>query len=484
MAKSSLSSAFRGARLLESAFPVIVLAVLMGLVIAAFGDDATGGPAQLALIAAGAVSGTLAVRRGVEWKLLEASIISTVSSATIAMLILLSIGALIGVWMLAGVIPTLVFYGTQVLSPAVFYPSALLLCAIVSLAIGSSWTTAGAVGVALMGIAEATGLSLAMTAGAVISGSYFGDKLSPLSDTTNLAPAVAGSELFDHIRFLLWTTVPAILVALVFFVIAAQLAGTPPETAQVGGLIEALSANFNISLWLFAPLVILLVLAQRRVPALPTLLLSILIGGGFAIAFQWQGANGTGGSAAAMIGQIWQVAANGYEAQTGHPVADGLLSRGGMSSMLTTIWLIISAMFFSGMMEGSGQLARLVTAMTRGLQRAGAVIAGAGVTAFLANVIASDQYMSIVITGRMYADEFKRRNLDPVNLSRALEDYGTVTSPLIPWNTCGAYMAATLGVATISYAPFAIFNFVGPIIALIYAALHFQIRPLSEPKAA
>lgn len=463
----------RTAGLWEAAAPVIALAILMGLVIAAFGDGATGGPAQLALIAAGALSGVLAVLRGTDWELLESSVVSTVSSATIAILILLSIGALIGVWMLAGVIPTLVYYGTQILSPAIFYPSALILCAIVSMAIGSSWTTAGAVGVALMGVAEASGLSLAMTAGAVISGAYFGDKLSPLSDTTNLAPAVAGSELFDHIRFMLWTTIPAILVALIFFTIAAQMAD-PAAGAQVSGLIGAIGEHFNISLWLFLPLVFLLILAQRRMPALPTLLLSILIAGAFALVFQWNG------NASAMIREIWQVAATGYEAHTGNAVADELLSRGGMSSMLSTIWLILSAMFFSGMMEGSGQLARLVAAITRGMERAGAVIAGAGATAIFANIVASDQYMSIVITGRMYAEEFKRRRLAPVNLSRALEDFGTVTSPLVPWNTCGAFMAGTLGVATVNYLPFAVFNYVGPLIAFAYAAAHFKIRPLEE----
>ena len=467
-----------GPSLIEAAAPVLTLAILMGLVIAAFGDDATGGPAQLALIAAGALAGLLAVLRGVDWELLETSVVSTVSSATIAILILLSIGALIGVWMLAGVIPTLVYYGTQILNPAIFYPSALILCAIVSLAIGSSWTTAGAIGVALMGIAEASGLSLVITAGAVISGAYFGDKLSPLSDTTNLAPAVAGSELFDHIRFMMWTTVPAFLIALVFFTVAAQFTGPPPEAGQVGGLIEALEGHFNITLWLLAPLFILLFLAQRRMPALPTLLISILVAAAFAAAFQWQG------NAVFMIGEIWQVAAGGYEAQTGNVVADELLSRGGMGSMLTTIWLILSAMFFSGMMEGSGQLARLVTALTRGLQRAGAVIAGAGFTAMFANLIASDQYMSIVITGRMYADEFKRRKLAPVNLSRALEDFGTITSPLVPWNTCGAYMAATLGVATTAYLPFAIFNIAGPLVALAFAATHFKIRAAEEAHAS
>jgi len=478
MTDKARSQKASGPSLIEAAAPVLTLAILMGLVIAAFGDDATGGPAQLALIAAGALAGLLAVMRGVDWELLETSVVSTVSSATIAILILLSIGALIGVWMLAGVIPTLVYYGTQILHPAIFFPSALILCAVVSLAIGSSWTTAGAIGVALMGIAEASGLSLAITAGAVISGAYFGDKLSPLSDTTNLASAVAGSELFDHIRFMMWTTVPAFLIALVFFTIAAQFTGTPPEAAQVGGLIEALDGHFNISLWLLAPLFILLALAQRRMPALPTLLISILVAAAFAAAFQWQG------NASLMVSEIWQVAAGGYEAQTGDLVADDLLSRGGMSSMLTTIWLILSAMFFSGMMEGSGQLARLVTALTQGLQRAGAVIAGAGLTAMFANLIASDQYMSIVITGRMYADEFKRRKLAPVNLSRTLEDFGTITSPLVPWNTCGAYMAATLGVATTAYLPYAIFNIAGPLVALAFAATHFKIRPTEKASAA
>ncbi len=470
----------RGPGFLESIAPIAALAVLMGLVVAAFGDDATGGPAQVVLMAAGALSGLLAVWRGLRWSALEVAVAKTISSATVAILILLTIGALIGVWMLAGVIPTLVYYGAQVLNPSVFYPSALILCAVVSLAIGSSWTTAGAIGVALMGIAQATGLSPEITAGAVISGSYFGDKLSPLSDTTNLAPAVAGSELFEHIRFLMWTTVPAILIALVFFTIAALFAepSSPVEHAAI--LSETLLSNFTISPWLFTPLIILLLLAQQRVPALATLLLSILIGGGFAYFFQREQIM-AGGNSSAVIREIWLVIANGYEAETGSQVADDLLSRGGMSSMLSTIWLILSAMFFSGMMEGSGQLARLVQTLTRGLRRAGSLVISAGVTALFANLVASDQYMSIVISGRMYADEFERRGLAKVNLSRALEDYGTVTSPLVPWNTCGAYMAATLGVATLSYLPFAIFNIASPLIAIAYAMAHFQIRMQQEP---
>jgi len=478
MVRKQSSREPRTPSVLVSAIPVITLAVLMGLVIKTFGDGATGGPAQIALMASGAMAGLLAVLHGTKWSDLEKSVVATISSAAVAILILLTIGALIGVWMLAGVIPTLVYYGAQVLNPTIFYPSALILCAIVAMAIGSSWTTAGAIGVALMGIAEATGMSPGITAGAVISGAYFGDKLSPLSDTTNLAPAVVGAELFDHIRFLLWTTVPAISIALIFFVVASFFAEPVVSAGQAAALSEALQSNFNISLWLFAPLLILLFLAQRRVPALATLLLSIAIGAGFAYFFQ-QEYIGEG-----LIEKTWTVIASGYEAQTGNAVVDDLLSRGGMGSMLTTIWIIISAMFFSGMMEGSGQLTTLVKALMRGLQKSGSVVAAAGLTALFSNLVASDQYMSIVIAGRMYADEFKRRGLAKVNLSRALEDYGTVTSPLVPWNTCGVFMAGTLGVATLEYLPFAIFNIASPLIALTYAALHFQIREEAVSEAA
>jgi len=462
---------------LVSIIPVFSLAVLMGLAIKTFGDGATGGPAQVALMTSGAIAGLLAVLSGSKWSDLEKSVIATISSASIPILILLTIGALIGVWMMAGVIPTLIYYGAQVLNPTIFYPSALILCAIVSLAIGSSWTTAGAIGVALIGIAQATGMSPEITAGAVISGSYFGDKLSPLSDTTNLAPAVAGSELFEHIRFLLWTTVPAITIALVFFIVASIFAEPTGGEEQSAALSQALEGSFNLSPWLFVPLLLLLFMAQRRMPALATLILSVAIGALFVFIFQtdFLGDNPQE--------EIWQVVASGYEATTGNAVVDDLLSRGGMGSMTNTIWIIISAMFFSGMMEGSGQLAVLLRALTRGLQKAGSIVAAAGITALFANLVASDQYMSIVITARMYADEFKRRGLAPVNLSRAVEDYGTVTSPLVPWNTCGVFMAGTLGVATLSYLPFAIFNIASPLIALAYAMIHFQIREIAQPVA-
>lgn len=476
----SHSHPIRPPTLLEAVLLLAVLAFGIALVIMAFGDEAIAGPIQAVLIASGALAGAFAVRRGIAWKDLEQGVAATMASATGAVMILLAIGGLISVWIAAGVIPSLLFYGSQVLAPSMFYPSALVLTAIVSLVIGSSWTTAGTVGVAFMGIADVLGMSAPMTAGAVISGAYFGDKLSPLSDTTNLAPAVAGTDLIAHIKYLTWTTVPALLIALAFFMGATWMAAPMVSAGSVESMGQALDVAFAISPLMLMPVVLMFVLVQLRVPPLPTILLSIAVGMVFALLFQ--SAVITPGFAEGLA-MLWRTAAMGYDAATGDAAMDALLSRGGMVSMLDTIFLIVSAMFFSGMVERSGALHLLLSRLTHKLQSTGALVAGAGVTAMGVNGIAADQYTGIVLTGRLYANEFRVRRIDPRNLSRALEDFGTVTSPLVPWNTCGAYMAATLGVATLDYAPFAVFCLASPMVALAYAVTGFRIaeRPVPQP---
>lgn len=465
-------------RLIEAVIPIILLVLLLAAAVASFGDETTGGPAQIALIACGMVAAGLGLRKGLKWQDLETAVVQSVGRAVVAILILLSVGALIGVWMAAGVIPTIIYYGSQVLDPSIFYVASLLVCALISVAIGSSWTTAGTVGVALIGIAAAMGLSVEMTAGAIISGAYFGDKLSPLSDTTNLASGLSGTDLFTHIAFLLWTTVPSFIIAILFFSVATMMMGDITPESQIEALRQNIAATFNVHPVLFLPLLVMLVLGVRRVPAFLAIFVSTLIGAVLGGVFQDVDAMGWLDRVLAQIQVYWLAAASGYEAASGNAVLDDLLSGGGMSSMLTTIWLIVSAMFFSGMMERTGMLQRILVSLLLLFKKDGALVAGAGMTAMATNVIASDQYLSIVLTSRMYADEFKKRGLDPVNLSRAVEDAGTVTSPLIPWNTCGAFMAATLGVSTFAYLPFCIFNLASPMISLIYAMIGFKIRRL------
>lgn len=467
-------------RLAEALVPIFLLVVLLAGAVASFGDETTGGPAQIALITCGMVAAGLGLRRGLVWRQLEKAVVQSVGRAVVAILILLSVGALIGVWMTAGIIPTIIYYGSQVLDPSIFYVATLLICALVSVAIGSSWTTAGTIGVALISIAAAMGLSIEMTAGAIISGAYFGDKLSPLSDTTNLASGLSGTDLFNHIAFLLWTTVPSFIIAILFFSITTMMMGDVTPDSQIEALRQNISATFAVHPVLFVPLVAMLIMGIKRVPAFLAIFVSTILGallGGF-----FQGGDAAQGWVAGALSQVqlyWMAAASGYEAASGDALLDDLLSGGGMGSMLTTIWLIVSAMFFSGMMERTGMLQRILVSLLMLFKKDGSLVAGAGMTALATNTIASDQYLSIVLTSRMYAKEFEKRGLDPVNLSRAVEDSGTVTSPLVPWNTCGAFMAATLGVSTFAYLPYCIFNLASPVISLLYAMTGFKIRKMA-----
>ena len=472
--------------LFQALLPIATLILLLAIAVAVFGDATTGGPAQIALIFAGMLTACIGARRGIAWKALEQAAVDAISSAMVAILILLMVGALIGVWIASGVIPTIIYYGSMILEPSIFYVASLLLCSVISVAIGSSWTTAGTVGIALMSVAGAMGLSLEMTAGAIISGAYFGDKLSPLSDTTNLAAGLSGTELFTHIRFLLWTTVPAYLVALIFFSFASLTVTNIVPAEQIEAMQITLTENFAVNAFLFIPLICMFLCAVRQFPPLVAIFLSICIGAIMGTFLQEGAPESTTMLIAAgnHVQTYWLAAATGFELDSNNATLNELLSRGGMVSMLTTVWLIISAMFFSGMMERTGILQRLLVALLTFFKKDGHFVSGAGLTALATNVVASDQYMSIVLTSRMYSEEFRRKGLDPKNLSRVVEDNGTVTSALVPWNTCGAFMAGTLGVATFAYLPFCIFNLMSPIISHIYAAVGFKISKSSGELAA
>ncbi|GAA5525003.1 malate-2H(+)/Na(+)-lactate antiporter [Microbulbifer aestuariivivens] len=466
----------------DSLFPLGILIALLSLSVYFYGADSSYGPNQIALLLCAGVAALMGMKNGRSWDDMEAGMLHGIGLVFGAILILLAVGALIGSWILAGTVPSMIYYGVQVLSPQWFYAASCIICAVVGLSIGSSWTTAGTLGVALMGIAAALGLSPAITAGAIISGAYFGDKMSPLSDTTNVAAAVTSNDLFLHIRHMLWTTMPAFLIALVAFAAFGLAADTGnASAADIQALLDALREEFNISLVSLLPLALLLFMAWRKIPAYPTLIIGALVGCLIALVFEPETARRLGGDDGALAGikGAWYSLFDGYKSTSSNENVAELLSKGGMSSMLNTVWLIVSAMAFGGAMERAGFLERIVGWTLSRVKSVGGLISTTVLTCFGMNAAAGDQYMSIIIPGRMFRDAYREKGLNSLNLSRTLEDSGTITSVLIPWNTCGAYMTATLGIATFTYAPFALFNILCPLLAIAYGWLNFKQLPLA-----
>jgi len=368
----------------------------------------------------------------------------------------------------------------------------VIICGLVALSIGSSWTVAATLGVSLIAVAGVIGVSPEITAGAVISGAYFGDKMSPLSETTNLAPAVAGTDIFTHIKNMVWTTLPSILIALVIFGVIGFTRPAAVVEFDVSRVLEILDSIFNISFWTLLPLLAVLLMALRKMPAFPTVFVGALLGGIMAVILQpdivLAFVNEPDLSQpVAMIKGIWSAMATGFALETGYASLDALISRGGMASMLETVWLIISAMAFGGVLENSGLLARLLQPLLEKAKTAKSMLISVGLTAIGMNIIAGDQYMAIVLPGKMFAAEFRKKGIAPETLSRQIEDTATITSPLVPWNSCGAYMAATLGIATFTYLPYCFFNLINPLLSFIYDIAGFQIKrikaeePVPEP---
>lgn len=478
-------SAVRPASAVDVALTIGITVALLALSVVLFGSDSSSGANQIALVLGAVIATVVGIKNGHSWIAIERNIIDGISAAMPAILILFSVGSLIGAWMLSGTVPTMIYYGLLLLDPAVFYPAACLLCAIVSLSIGSSWTVAGTLGIALIGVAGAMELSLAVTAGAVISGAYFGDKMSPLSDTTNLAPAVTGIDIFTHIRHMMWTTTPSFLIALAAFGAMALFQPVRPTDTSLERTLSLLEEHFRIGPLLLLPVALVIYMAIRRVPAVATVLAGAAFAVVLALLFQRPVVLALAGGAdttqqAALFKGVWQVLFDGYQASTGNDNLDALLSRGGMSSMLNTVWLIITAMCFGSAMEKAGVLERLLRALMTWGRSVGGLIATTVATCFGVNALAADQYMSIVITGRMFRSEYQSRGLHPKNLARVLEDAGTITSPLVPWNTCGAYMAAALGVPTLAYLPFCFFNLVNPFVSIGYGFTGFKIVPADD----
>ena len=466
--------------LVDAIIPIIVLIIMLSVSVYLYGDNSSYGANQIALILSASIAAIIAIKNGYSWKEVESGIVKGIGMGMRAILILLAVGALIGTLIMSGTVPAMIFYGLDILSPSFFYFTACIICAISSISIGSSWTVAGTLGVALMGIATGLGLSPSVTAGAIISGAYFGDKMSPLSDTTNLAPAIAGTDLFSHIRHMAWTTGPSLIIALIIFLIMGLTSNAEGNAEGLELIQSTLNQIFNISIISFVPIIVIFVLAYKKMPAFPTILIGALLAGLFSILLQPEVVSNFVNqpelsSALTMISGVWTALHSGFVLESGVTVVDDLLTRGGMASMLNTIWLVVCALTFGAVLETAQLLHKLVEKVLIFANSTGSLIVTTIATCIGINIIAADQYIAIVLPGRMYRAEFKRRKLASRNLSRALEDSGTITSPLIPWNTCGAYMSASLGIATFSYVPYCFFNLVNPIIAILYALLNVKI---------
>ncbi|NPA43185.1 MAG: Na+/H+ antiporter NhaC [Chlorobi bacterium] len=463
----------------EALLPLAFLIGLLVINVRLFGDEATGGPNQFALILAGIVAGIIGFVKKIGYEEMMDKVRQNIASTSVAIIILLFVGALTGTWLISGIIPTMIYYGLELLNPKFFLASALIISAIVSLTIGSSWSTTATIGVALMGIGKALGLNPAAVAGAVISGAYFGDKLSPLSDTTNLAAAVAGVDLFTHVRYMMYTTIPSITIALILFLVIG-IRHDYPDVAQHNALLEAISARFYVHPVLFVVPAGVILLILFRVKPLTALFLGVLGGAVFALIFQKDLlvtlAGGTDRSWTGAYKVIMQAITGDIRIPTDNPLLQKLFSSDGMYGMLGTIWLIISAMFFGGIMEAVGALKRISLALLRAFKGIFGLFFSTDLTCILFNLTASDQYLAIVVPGKMYKQAYEDKGLAPENLSRTLEDSGTVTSVLVPWNTGGAYNSKVLGVPTTDYVFYAFFNLISPLMTLIFAAFRIKIR--------
>ena len=459
--------------------PLIVLIGLLAFNVIVYGDDALSGSNQFILLVGGAVAAMVGFANKISYQTMLDKVADNLKSVTGAILILLFVGALAGTWLISGVIPAMIYYGLQILHPSIFLPACVIICALISLATGSSWTTSATVGIALIGIGKALGVPVGMVAGAVLSGAYFGDKLSPLSDTTNLAPAMAGSDLFTHIRYMTHTTVPSILVTLIVFIILGiGFSGNGAANSQK--LLVAMNEVFTINLLLFIVPIIVIVMIVRKTPPLVALFVGTILGAIAALIFQQELLLSLSGESTLSLYGTYQVIIDAItvstEIETTSAALTDLFQSGGMEGMLGTIWLIICAMVFGGVMDAIGALSTISAALLSMAQSTFQLFASTVASCLAINITASDQYLSIVVPGKMFEKAYKDRGLAPENLSRTLEDSGTVTSVLIPWNTCGAYQSGVLGVDVSQYFFYAIFNWLSPFMTLFFAAFQIKIK--------
>ena len=471
--------------------PIFLLITLLSINVLIFGDNTTSGSNQLTLLISAAFAAILGLFYGSNYKEMLDGAIESISSAMGALIILLLIGSLAGTWMMSGIVPSMIYFGLKLLSPSIFLFAACIICSVVSLATGSSWSTIATIGIAMLGIGNALGINEGLTCGAIISGSYFGDKMSPLSDTTNLAPAMAGTDLISHIKYMMWTTIPSIIITLIiFFIIGLNLDAQVGQLTQIESLQNALSTSFNISSWTLIVPIIVIIMIIKKVPAIPALLFGSIAGGVYGAIFQPNIIEEISGSVSVSsldyIKNSYIAVVNAMtvdvDIQTSNIAVNDLISTSGMSGMLNTIWLIICAMSFGGIMEKTGFLSTITSSLMKFVNSQKSLILTTSGTCLFLNITASDQYLAIVVPGRMFASSYKKYGLDPKNLSRTLEDTATVTSPLVPWNTCGATHAGVLGISTFIYLPYCFFNLISPLMTLIFAYGNIKIAKLSKDK--
>ncbi|TWT05310.1 Na+/H+ antiporter NhaC [Planococcus sp. CPCC 101016] len=445
--------------------PFLVMIVAMAVTIIVF----EGSP-HVPLALGAVVAGIIAWRLGYKWETIEEGAYRGIRLALPAIVIIIVVGMIIASWIGGGIIATMIYYGLQIITPSLFLMTICLICGIVALAIGSSWSTMGTIGVAGMGIGLSMGIPAAMVAGAVISGSYFGDKMSPLSDTTNLAAGITGTNLFEHIKHMMYTTIPGLIIALVvYFFLGRQFSGAAVDEGNIEGILTALNSNFVISPWLLLVPAIIVVLVALKIPALPALVVGVFLG--FICQIFVQGGN---------VGEAVNTLHDGFAIASNNEMVDELFNRGGIASMMFTVSLTIFAMVFGGILEHTGMLKAIVQQILKVAKSAGSLIVATIASAFFTNATASEQYISILLPGRMYATAYQDKGLHSKNLSRALEDGGTLTSPFIPWNTCGVFILATLAVHPFAYAPYAVLNYTVPIIGIVMAMVGYKVQFLTK----
>jgi NhaC family Na+:H+ antiporter len=464
---------------LLSFVPVIVLVGLLAITIQVFGGDTLDGASQIVLLTASAICCLIAIYRcGTRWKTIETAIVNNIAGVAPALLILLFIGALSGSWMVSGVIPTLIYYGAKIIHPDFFLVTTCIICALVSVMTGSSWTTIATIGIALFGIGKVQGFGEGWIAGAIISGAYFGDKISPLSDTTVLASSVTGTPLFQHIKYMMITTVPSMTITLVVFFVAGFTHKASPSFA-VDEFTVALSRSYNISLWLLIVPALMSVLIIKRISPVITLFLAAIAAGVAAIIFQpellHQIADTDTKNIASIFKGLMMTFYDSTQIETGNAVLNELTATRGMSGMMNTIWLIICAMCFGGSMTASGMLASITSVFIRFMQRTVGIVSSTVASGLFLNVCTADQYLSIILTGDMFRNVYSQKGCEARLLSRTIEDSVTVTSPLIPWNTCGMTQSTVLGVSTFTYMPYCFFNLISPLMSIIIAMTGYKI---------
>ncbi len=456
--------------------PIAVLVAMLALVIKVFGSDAIEGGSQVALLVASSVAALISVVVcRCKWETLEKAITENIKTSASAIIILLLIGAVASTWMMSGVVPTLMYYGLQIIHPKVFLAVACLICAIVAIVTGSSWTTIATIGVALMGIGEAQGFSEGWIAGAIISGAYFGDKVSALSDTTVLASSTVRVPLFDHIKYMTITTAPSFMIALIVFAVVS-FTYKADSAVQVAELSEILNNSFNISVWLLIVPVVTMILIAKRLPALVTLFLSVVMACVAMVVLQPEIVQSIGGEGEFPVFRaLMKICSTSTSIETGNAMINELVATSGMQGMLDTIWLVLCAMCFGGVMSGSGMLAAITQLFAKFVYRTASVVASTLTTGIFANLLTADQYISIIITGETFRELYEKRGLEGRLLSRSVEDAATVTSVLIPWNSCGMTQSTVLGVATLTYLPYCLFNLISPLMSLLVAIVGFKI---------